>query len=554
MDELKDLFNDILGSMFNEDFKVNFDIKANNQISVHIDTELPMPPGFAKNRIVKRNQSTNFISDFKRCHKRESKIICILDFLNTANATNSVNWGDYIRQDFEINEEIIEKSQKLLIEANETLYELYLESIEESIASYTEAGIDICRLWSKYLYNQYNVIDNLNKLNLYYKIEFIKKYPMLILKTPLLKIKLNKDTDINLIQIINDEDELDKIKETGYILNSIRPLIYNYIELEKYTQSKIKDYVLNFNSNNQYMDNVLIYDCSKRFKEKIDIYPKFKIGHIQVGALAFNLNNSSNDSLSSIKDKIDNYLNKIYNTTINEFNTAIEYAKNKFNESGIYYILLAIEDFRKKGITTYVDILAGERSSKISTNGYDKTNAYGKLNDFTKYEITKKIRGAIKNGLIIESVFKASFGSYIGLTLSEESINYLSNYSPDTSEAIENDINKKIFNTFLEFEDSVSEFVSASRSKDLLYNLKRNLSSFEPIDMKYILSFIENKRYFFREIEDEFIQIIAEITPEQYKPIYLLNANLSTGVTHNTLKAIYEAMNNSTVKIDTKLN
>ena len=154
--------------------------------------------------------------------------------------------------------------------------------------------------------------------------------------------------------------------------------------------------------------------------------------------------------------------------------------------------------------------------------------------------ITKFIRDLIDNGLVEEDFYRASFGRYIGLTLSRESKDYITNCDAASMKSKE-DIST--IKSLKEFVEKLRSGITALKSKSIMLNLKCEEIETNKEDIQSLLDFIETNRSTYREYEDCFVKAVSKIVPQQYKPIFLLNSNLSSGVVKKTLKSIYDEMN-----------
>lgn len=103
-------------------------------------------------------------------------------------------------------------------------------------------------------------------------------------------------------------------------------------------------------------------------------------------------------------------------------------------------------------------------------------------------------------GVINEDYYKASFGHYMGLTLSEEASDYIENYNMNN---IANEIEEvKKINSIKELVGELRDVASVSRAKYLLINLSNAELSFKKEDLNSLLKFIEVDRSIYRDYEE----------------------------------------------------
>ena len=427
----------------------------------------------------------------------------------------------------------MDEAKELLKEHIESVEELYINPIRETISSIDVDSFSLNDIWKSEILPKYNVIDKIDSLKSYSSIKERKDYPELILECKTGSISMRETTTKHFLRVDNKKDELLKIRETERILGQCCKNINPYIEIKHIIQI---NEILNTLS---YVEGCKTINYNKFYRNRISEKIKIDLisGELKLNDRCYNIQNID---LNEIKNIIDNIYADSIKETQNYIEDELNKRKEKFNKAHIYDILNVVNDFPKKGITTYVSILIGESSSKIKSNDYDKTESYGKMAEYTTSYITNKIRELIKEDFIEENTYKASFGRYIGLTLNSESKDYIDNYDMKNDLTNINNPSEdiKCFNTLLH----KLRTSSSSRARVLLVKATESSISFERDNFDKLLSFIEKDRALYREYEDVFNKCISKIVPVNYKPLFLLNSNFASGVNKKTLKSIYELM------------
>lgn len=536
--DVQSILNETARTIFKKNIDVDFRINNENQIILNIPSMSSLY--HLKNRIVGRVRSKEII-DVIRINPTHT--ICSREIINLLKdiVKNEFDLNNILDIRIDISDNILNKAKKLLEEHIEDVKEFYINPIIEMVDVTNIDRFVINEIWKKEVLPKYNVVNKIDSFKTYSTIKQYYNYPYLILECKTGSISLAESTTENFLKVKNNEDELFKIKETERILSKCYKNIKPFVKIEEIIhKNEILNSSLLFNEDSRRINCSNFYYNQINKRLKVDLIS----GGLILDSMVYNLVSTD---LNKAEDIIDNIYSEVAKETEEYINNEIQKRKDRFNQPHMYDILNVINDFPKKGITTYASILIGENSSKIKSNDYDKSLSYGKMSEFTNSYITNKIRDCIAQGFIEENRYKASFGRYIGLTLSGESKDYINNSSLDNN--ILNDYVEKeeinCFNTLL----NRLRASSSLRAKILLMKTSEASIPFIKSDFDILLNFIENNRNIYREYEDIFNQCISKIVPIKYKPLFLLNSNFASGVNKKTLKSIYEHME----KIEEKL-
>ena len=492
----------------------------------------------------KVNESEKF---FKKAGSLEdvSLIIEIIKFLKTSNSSSSYNWDAIVEYDFEstFDKALLEKAEYLLKEHYESLYEIYLEDIVKEIDNLGEDKGVFFEFWKKYISPKMLVIEDIGKLEIYSKIKKSTDYPKITLSIPTASVSFSNREHTELLSLKINDRELKTVKNTENTFNRAIKAFSSYKKLKEHIDKHIQDLLLEFSASSYY-DYKHIYNCEKQVLDG-------SIYYFDASDWAFILKNGYlfTDNLEFSINFIDRHFEQLRNTIISEFKTRLNKWLNSDSKDDDYFVLKAINDNSKKGITTYVSLLKGETSAKMKDYGYDKLLSYGKLNTYTKVHITEIIKKLVKEKLILEKTFHASFGSYTGLIVSEDAITYINNHKINNKDTKEVKV-QLVIDNLDNFFDRFKESDNKNRKLVLIKSLKSNLKSIDQKDINRIIEFIKNARNLYRECETEIVDLFASITPDKYKPLFLLNSNLSTGVVKDTFSYIYDKTNEKSTNKD----
>ena len=532
MSSFSERLNFYLPMIFGEDNTFRFSTLKSRQLKLTSTLSILIDGQFFNQVSFKVNESDNFFDKANELDDVEL-IIEIIKFLKLSHSSAIYNWDSIIKYDIEstFDKDIIKQARSMLKEHYEGLYEFYLEDFEEQIESLKEDKDDFLEFWKEQISTKLPVIKDLSKLNSYGRIKKEKDFPKLILSTITASVSFTNKTHIDLLSLKINDNELMVLKNTDKELKHIIDIFTPYKELKTYIDKHIQKLLLEFSSS-KYSEYKNIYDCERELLARSNYYFNIDDWCIVLKNTCLFLNN-----IISSFDFVDSYFKELSTTIKDAFDIRINKLSNSFSKDENYYVLKSILDNDRKGITTYISILKGESNSKMRENGYDNSIAYAKLSQYTKKEIESIIRKLIKDNLILEKTFKASFGKYTGLELSKECIDFMN----------KTDVKKEEKEVVVELKiDSVSDFIKRfidsdnnNRNLILIKSLKDNIGSINQTDMQNIISFIKDNRKLYRQCEKEIIDLFSCITPSKYKALYLLNANLSTGVLKETFESIY---------------
>lgn len=532
IESFSEKLNLYLPIIFGEDSMLKFSALKSRQLklSSRLTTTIDGAPFVQAS--FKVNESDTFFNKANEVDGTEL-IIEIIRFLKSSNATKIYNWDSVIKYDLEgtFDKEVINKARKMLKEHYQDLNEFYFEDYIKWMDSLKEDKEAFLDFWKEQISTKLPVIKDLSKFSSYSRIKKEKDFPKIIFSTPTASVSFTNKTHIDMLSVKINNKELNLIKNTEAELKHAIEVFVPYKELKNHIDKHIQKLLLEFTSS-KYSEYKNIYDCERELLARSNYY--FDVNDwcmiLKNGYLFFN-------NMEFSFDFIDRHFEELNKSIKSEFNKRVSKLSNSFSRDDNYYALKAVSDNSRKGITTYISILKGESNSKIREYGYDKSTAYGKLSQYTKKEIESVIRNLIRDRLILEKNFRASFGNYTGLELSKESIDYIRKAEVEKEEK-EVIVELKI--------NSVSDFIKRfidsdnnNRNLILIKSLKDNIESISQTDIQKMIDFIKDNRKLYRECEKEIIDLFSYITPSKYKALYLLNANLSNGVLKDTFTSIY---------------
>lgn len=540
--EIEKILNEASESMFNSDISVKFRITNAYQIMIDIKGVHSLGP--IKNRIIKKVISQKIISNIEKEPSLDDCALEILELLNTV-ITKNINWNNYLTLVVDIDENIIDKAKNILKEHFNDVKDIYLDSISDKLNSTGLNKEDRIFIWNNYIYSkEYNILEDITSFKKYSSITKDLKYPYLILKSKVGSVRLNKNSTGRILKVENNEVELSKIKNTDEILSKCYKSIKPAMAIHKYIEEKKELDIANIELNDEFMKYSSIFEY-KGYYTNI-IYSKIIIdvinNELKVDSDKYALKEVEGDYSEIIKQHIDSICSEAYASTLDSFNSKIKANKDRFSSPYVLDILSLIDEVSKKGITTYISILAGDRNSKIINNDYDKALSYGKMSGCSKTFISDKIKELIKLNLIEEGYYRASFGGYYGLTLSNASKKFIQNRDVEikAKSSSQEDIT---MNSLKELIEKLRMPSNQSRMKSLLLVASNNKEiSSNKEDIVSLLDFIKNERSIYKDYENFFIDKVVKMIDLKYKPIFLLNANMSTGVVKKTFNSIYEKM------------
>ena len=514
--DIENILNETSKSMFNKSVELAFKITPSEQVQLLLSGSVAAKHPYLKNRIISKAKSNSIIGEIRRTSTTSAHINIILNILKNV-TVGRFNWNQYIEFNLNIDNDIIEKAKEALKEHIDTVESFFIQPIEVAISNITTDINALNLLWKEYIINPNVVIDSIDSFKEYTTVKEEVVYPYLELVSKTGKVKLTEDSMEHFIKVENDNLEIEKLKETLRILDKYSEQIKKFIDINSIIDEVIKEREkIGFDIDESYYNKS---NCISIYNKKINraIDKDILAGELKINSKTYNV--------CSIKNQIEEEIRR---------------CKERFNKHYTVEILSLINDFSKKGITTYVSILSGEKGTKITSNKYDTSESYGCMESYTKAYITNTLRDFIESGIIIEQTYKASFGRYTGLTLSNESKEFIKNCN--TAILATNTNSPEIEINSLEMLLNELKVVSSSKSIALLKKYSDKSIPFEKKDFDILLKFIEKERAIYRDYEETFNTYISKIVPNKYRPLFLLNANFTSGVNKKTLKSIYDIM------------
>lgn len=527
------LFTNLAESVFSPKLLVKFRINDNDQVI--LDAECESKNLCLKNRTTSVVLSNTLFNDIEKAKNDFSKQqVSVLKFLGEIFKGNK--WKNYIVAEVKISKEIEEQALEFMKEHILGVGELYTDSIVEQIENSKIDKSYLLSFWSKYVSKQNDVVKDILTFYNYSNIKRIEEFPEVKLMHTTGYMTLKGNSDPRFFKVEVNKDEMNRIRETEKILPKALKEAKLVKEIEDVANNILSSFLEEILNTEKCLAYKNTYDCEAALRRKSNLDFNFNSSTMKVNSIVFSIY----DDIDKIKNAISQGYKKDYEVVMTRLDDAIMREKSIASDTELLEVLKVIKDSPKKGITTYVDILAGSDSPKMRNYDYNKLSSYGKFSDYTKKYITDKISLAIENNLVLKANFRASFGSYTGLVLSDK--------AKDSLKAIKDNGNDDLVNelkieSFKDFRKEVEKASTESGFRLALLNMKNNLKDFTKEDVNEMIDFIINDRVMYRKYEDVFVSLISGIVPSIYKSIYLLNANMSSGVTQKTFLNIYEKIN-----------
>lgn len=534
--DIENILNKTSKELFNESVDLKFKITPSQQVQLLLSGPVSAKHPYLKNRLLNKAKSNSVLSSIRRSSKYSSYSDIILRVLKEVTKGN-FNWNEYINLNLNISEDIIKQAKETLEDHIDGVKEFFIDEILEKIKNMDVDIEKLNSLWSEYIAVPNLAVKTLVSFDSYSKIKEKIVYPYLELSCITGSVKLTESSSGHFVKVENNDFEIEKLKKTLEILEKHSEYIKKFVEINDIIDETIKEVELsNFNIDE---DDYNKDNCISIYKNKMDkaINQYTLAGMLKIKSTTYNVCCSD---MSIIKEAIVNLSDIISNDVKNQVEAEIRRKKERFNQPYVVEILTLINDFSKKGITTYTSILLGEKGDKITSNKYDTSESYGCMNSYSKTYVTNVLREFIDSGLILEETYKASFGRYTGLTLSKDSKEFIKNCNKAILSTSNNAPEIKIDS----IETLLNELrgVSLSRATLLLKKCSEESIPFEKKDFNMLLKFIDKERPLYRDYEETFNTCVSKIVPNKYRPLFLLNSNFESGVTKKTLKSIYDMM------------
>lgn len=536
--DVEKILNDISCSIFKSPISVEFRINESEQVVI---TANGIPTLYhLKDRVTKKASSKNLIDSITRNSSESKNVTLVVEYLKNITG-NNLDWNKYIDRSVDIEDDIVDKARKELREHINGVKEIYIIPIEEKIESLNIDKSTLNKVWKDYIVSEYDVVEKIDSFRSYSTIKKSEEYPYLVLSSKTGKILLTKESTGHYLKVENIETELSKIKETERIINKCGDNIKPFLIIKEHMEMNQIKCLTKIENSNEVKEYGSKYDCENFYSKRITSYVKVNLieDTLIIKDKKYSLN-SIKDNADTIYSEIDKLFELAFEESMEHVRNKLKLRKEKFNKPYMTEILNLIYEFPLKGITTYVSILHGEESNKITSNDYDTSQSYKSMSDCSKTFITNKIKEFIDNGVICEGYYKASFGRYIGLSVSEETKKYID--SGNMCYTTNSTVDEYNIDSIKSLISKLRGVVSTSKARALLISLHGAELTFKKKDLSELLNFIESNRNMYREYEEIFIKSISSIIPVQYKPIFLLNSNMTSGVTKKTLKSIYDNM------------
>lgn len=538
--EMIKLLNGYSNKIFIPSIRITFSITGDSQLvlSVFGINEL----NHLNRRVIKKKDSFSFIQSVKLNPSEGNCSKLILKLLDNITG-GKIDLDGITNMCIDIDEEIISRAKRVLKEHIERVKEIYLDDIDSKIKETGVSRKELNVLWSNYTdeFKDCRFIENISSFSPYFKINQRNEYPYLILESLTGSIELSKDTAGHYLRVQNNIEELRKIKSTIKIFDKFCKKVKPFFYMKKLIDEKniVNLYKLKNDVDLIMYDKLFNIDSdyNKKIKEHISL--SLSEGKIKIHSIEYNLDSFAGNDKFRLYDLLDAEYENIIKELKDTYLYKIKEKNAKIDKPYVYDILDLIKSFPKKGITIYVSILAGGIGTKIRDSNYYELNSYGKMSDCKKVFITEKIRECIREGLVDEHEYRASFGRYTGLTVRKEYEFYMEYYNKSD---IKDDENIAEITSLRHLIDYLKSGITASYAKGIILNLRNKDIDVSKESLFELLDFIRENRSLYRDYEDYFVKAISEIVPKKYRELFLLNSNMSSGVIKKVLMSIYNSM------------
>lgn len=197
------------------------------------------------------------------------------------------------------------------------------------------------------------------------------------------------------------------------------------------------------------------------------------------------------------------------------------------------FLLKVIDESPKKGTQTYVEILKGSKNKKMSDYNYQALASYGALADVQTAEILHNLTALIVDGLIEKRQFKATFGTYEGLILSEKGREAI---------GLGQQLKLPTIKRVSDFISGMTQYKTEAEREGLIQQLA-SVSLDKAEDVATLIEFVVHQRSCYSKSQSLFFEVLTQIIDSKYTPLILLNANLVTGGMRTRLLDLHKRFN-----------
>lgn len=535
MSGMKKALSEINSLIKEQEPKKPITFHEHNGEQIMVRSEMLIP----SSRIIKKKLGADFIKEWKCLNKNDrlKQLSLIITFLGQIKFSEHYDWAEVLNLNQEPpfpkskREEIV---KELMI--NQMNYNrVYLEPLRSLIKSYPGNVKYLETVWTGITTTKYSICSIFKTLSLerfeapvYSKLNasgvelrFVSPYEEVIVFLPY----DGDDSKIIKRSLITQLEE--RFANTTKILSEKMKLIYILEQAEAYVNLLKQDVLKNKSLGlDKATLNSLIHDGVFFYQEAYTIDGKqaIKIEDVEAGIEGYK---------PLLKAEMERIIREHNIATAERLSKYI----NMISMESIYPIVHVINESPKKGVTTYIDILKGVDTPKMKSSGYDKLKSYGALKNYTKSEISEKIQELKENQIIKVREFKASFGRYEGLILSDDAKLALERIN--FTGAIIAVKNSRPFETFDEFLAKIEKASSDLERQSLIKRLE-GINLEKGTDVHKVIKFIAESRNTYRTNEDLLFNILGKQIPLKYMPLILLNANLTKNQAQKSLIKLSE--------------
>lgn len=466
----------------------------------------------------------------------------LLDFLQKSPSTAQVEWTEHLKGTEGVSEEVLKAAKEALKTHVEQCICDYAQPLRQLIERYPGEVDFLMRTWEREFKHQGNLLKTLAKLDYKKTVRKTKKGRSLLLESSLGVVEFQTSQSESTF-VVKEKSECLLLQATLKQFPVVASLIWLLEQLIPQAEQLRTDILDEFGFNHKMKKYQSVYSCRteflKRFNLTLDVNKRLFFFDEQPLMVALNTLPESL-WLSEFEKELVTLVQRLRQEVETTFERKVSELERVGKEPATGFILKVVEDSPKKGITTYIDILKGEKSSKIKENGYDRLKSYGSLLDWTKVKIRSEIVALSEQGYLNHETFKASFGRYEGYVVSKKGKELLDYVS--SSEATKTASNPyPLMTNWHLFEEALVNFDLTHHFKGLLLAFAQN-GKLLLSELPQVIPFVTQYRKWYRQDDPFLTQALATLIPDQGKDFIAMNAQFETGKTKEILLAICETM------------
>jgi hypothetical protein len=348
------------------------------------------------------------------------------------------------------------------------------------------------------------------------------KYPKIILSTPLGRIGLEYNTEIEDIKLHEDTSKIDKIAEQYQGILAIKQLIPEYRRVKNLYNELNEKFIQEYFSDEKYTTYRPICDVIARARSMVNLECKLHdpcviLDHIVV------------DEEHTVESITRNRIESI----AKDFET--EYAKLQkvIDEQDIIsYHILELADVTDAGMDTYARLLAGSAAITANDSHLVNTVHYGSLSSVTQVKIKERIKQLLYWELLRHKSNRNYYHTYYTVTISALGRTVL--------EILREKMLAEQVNSASDFVKRLEKVTTAQDMAQLADQVKEHGIKLSIESVKPILQFLKDNKEQYKSFEPRLAYTLKQMLTPETQTLFLLNARLASGKLKLTYKHILE--------------